>query len=121
MRCVVGEFYFKTWLFWVMLCWQDDGGWTPIIWASEHRIVPAVKFLIKYGADPNMKDKVSDTVSHGYQIGIIIKTFCHKIKISNSVQKKDKDKTAFHAFEIPSLYQFVGKSYFQHVIKYLLL
>ena len=65
MRSKIAELYFMTWLFGVMLCWQDDGGWTPIIWASEHRIVPAVKFLIKHGADPNMKDKVSDTVSHG--------------------------------------------------------
>ena len=37
---------------------QDDGGWTPIIWASEHKLVNAVKFLCKNGADPHLKDKV---------------------------------------------------------------
>lgn len=58
---------------------QDDGGWTPIIWASEHRIVPAVKFLIKHGADPNMKDKVV------YQLLIL--------NVINSVKKKMKGNT----------------------------
>lgn len=37
---------------------QDDGGWIFIIWVLEYRIVLVVKFLIKYGVDFNMKDKV---------------------------------------------------------------
>ncbi|XP_021380179.1 mucin-17-like isoform X2 [Mizuhopecten yessoensis] len=43
---------------------QDDGGWTPIIWASEHRYVNAVKYLVKNGADPNLKDKEENTSLH---------------------------------------------------------
>ncbi|KAK3087589.1 hypothetical protein FSP39_007912 [Pinctada imbricata] len=43
---------------------QDDGGWTPIIWASEHKLASAVRFLIKHGADPNLKDKEENTSLH---------------------------------------------------------
>ncbi|XP_033732382.1 uncharacterized protein LOC117321879 isoform X2 [Pecten maximus] len=43
---------------------QDDGGWTPIIWASEHKYVNAVKYLVKNGADPNLKDKEENTSLH---------------------------------------------------------
>ena len=38
---------------------QDDGGWTPIIWASEHKLVSTVKFLLDQGAQATLKDKVS--------------------------------------------------------------
>lgn len=43
---------------------QDDGGWTPIIWAAEHRNVAAVKFLIAHGADPTLKDNEENTGLH---------------------------------------------------------
>ena len=38
---------------------KDDGGWTPIIWASEYGHVETVKFLMSAGADPNIRDNVS--------------------------------------------------------------
>ena len=38
---------------------QDDGGWTPIIWSAEHRHIDTVKYLVEAGADPNLKDNVS--------------------------------------------------------------
>ena len=38
---------------------QDDGGWTPIIWAAEYKHIPVVQYLIERGADPNIRDKVS--------------------------------------------------------------
>jgi euchromatic histone-lysine N-methyltransferase len=38
---------------------QDDGGWTPIIWASEHKLISTVKFLLDQGAQATLKDKVS--------------------------------------------------------------
>ncbi|XP_064615910.1 histone-lysine N-methyltransferase EHMT2-like [Liolophura sinensis] len=43
---------------------QDDGGWTPIIWAAEHRHVASVKFLLSQGADPNLKDQEENTGLH---------------------------------------------------------
>lgn len=43
---------------------QDDGGWTPIIWAAEHRNVDTVKFLISRGADPTLKDNEENTGLH---------------------------------------------------------
>lgn len=43
---------------------QDDGGWTPIIWASEHKLVSTVKFLIDQGAQPTLKDKEENTSLH---------------------------------------------------------
>ncbi|EEC11008.1 histone-lysine N-methyltransferase, bat/ehmt, putative [Ixodes scapularis] len=35
---------------------QDDGGWTPLVWASEHRRVEIVRLLLSKGADPNIRD-----------------------------------------------------------------
>lgn len=43
----------------ILLTLQDDGGWTPIIWASEHKLVSTVKFLLNQGAQSTLKDKVS--------------------------------------------------------------
>ena len=37
---------------------QDDGGWTPIVWASEHDHLNVVKYLLKRGANPNIRDNV---------------------------------------------------------------
>lgn len=38
---------------------QDDGGWTPMIWASEFRHTDIVGLIISKGGDPNIKDNVS--------------------------------------------------------------
>ncbi|XP_063422205.1 histone-lysine N-methyltransferase EHMT2-like isoform X2 [Mytilus trossulus] len=43
---------------------QDDGGWTPIIWASEHKLVSTVKFLLNQGAQSTLKDKEENTSLH---------------------------------------------------------
>ncbi|XP_024920645.1 histone-lysine N-methyltransferase EHMT2 isoform X1 [Cynoglossus semilaevis] len=36
---------------------QDNGGWTPIIWAAEHKHVRVIKSLLNRGADVTIKDK----------------------------------------------------------------
>ncbi|XP_037537196.1 histone-lysine N-methyltransferase EHMT1, partial [Nematolebias whitei] len=36
---------------------QDDGGWTPITWAIEHKHTEVVRLLLNKGADVNIKDK----------------------------------------------------------------
>ncbi|MED6291325.1 hypothetical protein CHARACLAT_022394, partial [Characodon lateralis] len=36
---------------------QDNGGWTPIIWAAEHKHVKVIKSLLNRGADVSVKDK----------------------------------------------------------------
>ena len=38
---------------------QDDGGYTPLIWAAEHEQLEVVKYLLKRNADPNLRDSVS--------------------------------------------------------------
>ena len=38
---------------------QDDGGWTPLIWATESCHLAVVKYMLLVGADPNMRDNVS--------------------------------------------------------------
>lgn len=38
---------------------QDDGGWTAIIWATEYKHVDQVKLLLSKGADISIRDKVS--------------------------------------------------------------
>ncbi|XP_015910909.1 histone-lysine N-methyltransferase EHMT2 [Parasteatoda tepidariorum] len=43
---------------------QDDGGWTPIVWASEHDHYEVVKYLLKRGANPNIKDSEGNTGLH---------------------------------------------------------
>lgn len=41
------------------ICWvQDSGGWTPIIWAAEHKHLEVIKVLLNRGADVNIADKV---------------------------------------------------------------
>lgn len=37
---------------------QDDGGWTPITWAIEHKHKELVYLLLARGADVNIRDKV---------------------------------------------------------------
>lgn len=37
---------------------QDSGGWTPIIWAAEHKHVDVIKALLNRGADVTINDKV---------------------------------------------------------------
>ena len=37
---------------------QDDGGWSPIVWAAEHRNLDAVQYLLSKGADPGICDDV---------------------------------------------------------------
>ncbi|KAM8766925.1 histone-lysine N-methyltransferase EHMT2 isoform 1-T1 [Acanthopagrus schlegelii] len=36
---------------------QDSGGWTPIIWAAEHKHVTVIKALLNRGADVTINDK----------------------------------------------------------------
>ncbi|KAM9340007.1 histone-lysine N-methyltransferase EHMT2 [Symphorus nematophorus] len=36
---------------------QDSGGWTPIIWAAEHKHVAVIKALLNRGADVTINDK----------------------------------------------------------------
>ncbi|XP_047461655.1 histone-lysine N-methyltransferase EHMT2 isoform X2 [Mugil cephalus] len=36
---------------------QDSGGWTPIIWAAEHKHVKVIKALLNRGADVTINDK----------------------------------------------------------------
>ncbi len=38
---------------------QDDGGWSPIIWAAEFRHAQIVRYLLEAGANPNLRDNVS--------------------------------------------------------------
>lgn len=39
---------------------QDNGGWTPIIWAAEHKHLEVIRALLNRGADVTIKDKVSN-------------------------------------------------------------
>lgn len=37
---------------------QDDGGWTPMIWATEYKHIELVKLLLAKGSDVNIRDNV---------------------------------------------------------------
>ncbi|XP_022652251.1 histone-lysine N-methyltransferase EHMT2-like isoform X2 [Varroa jacobsoni] len=43
---------------------QDEGGWTPIVWASEHQHSNVVLLLLKHGANPNIRDSEGNTALH---------------------------------------------------------
>uniref|UniRef100_A0A4W4H1Z4 Euchromatic histone-lysine N-methyltransferase 1b n=1 Tax=Electrophorus electricus TaxID=8005 RepID=A0A4W4H1Z4_ELEEL len=45
-------------------CRQDDGGWTPITWATENMHKELVKLLITKGADIHMRDKEENICLH---------------------------------------------------------
>jgi ankyrin repeat protein len=38
---------------------QDSGGWTPIIWAAEHKHMDVIRALLSRGADVTIQDKVA--------------------------------------------------------------
>uniref|UniRef100_A0A8C4PPF5 Euchromatic histone lysine methyltransferase 1 n=1 Tax=Equus asinus TaxID=9793 RepID=A0A8C4PPF5_EQUAS len=44
---------------------QDDGGWTPMIWATEYKHVDLVKLLLSKGSDINIRDNGDDSVVKG--------------------------------------------------------
>ncbi|KAG5843052.1 hypothetical protein ANANG_G00184400 [Anguilla anguilla] len=43
---------------------QDSGGWTPIIWAAEHRHITVIRALLNRGADVTLKDKEMNVCLH---------------------------------------------------------
>uniref|UniRef100_A0A673A0B6 Euchromatic histone-lysine N-methyltransferase 2 n=1 Tax=Sphaeramia orbicularis TaxID=375764 RepID=A0A673A0B6_9TELE len=43
---------------------QDSGGWTPIIWAAEHKHVDVIKALLNRGANVTVKDKELNVCLH---------------------------------------------------------
>ncbi|XP_029976356.1 histone-lysine N-methyltransferase EHMT2 isoform X2 [Salarias fasciatus] len=43
---------------------QDSGGWTPIIWAAEHKHVDVIKSLLNRGADVTINDKELNVCLH---------------------------------------------------------
>ncbi|XP_077162715.1 histone-lysine N-methyltransferase EHMT1 isoform X6 [Paroedura picta] len=47
-----------------VLCSQDDGGWTPMIWATEYKHVELVKLLLAKGSDINIRDNEENICLH---------------------------------------------------------
>ncbi|XP_017285068.1 histone-lysine N-methyltransferase EHMT2 isoform X3 [Kryptolebias marmoratus] len=43
---------------------EDSGGWTPIIWAAEHKHVEVIKSLLNRGADVTINDKELNVCLH---------------------------------------------------------
>uniref|UniRef100_A0A670YSW9 [histone H3]-lysine(9) N-methyltransferase n=1 Tax=Pseudonaja textilis TaxID=8673 RepID=A0A670YSW9_PSETE len=43
---------------------QDDGGWTPMIWATEYKHVELVKLLLAKGSDINIRDNEQNICLH---------------------------------------------------------
>uniref|UniRef100_A0A667X8L8 Euchromatic histone-lysine N-methyltransferase 2 n=2 Tax=Myripristis murdjan TaxID=586833 RepID=A0A667X8L8_9TELE len=43
---------------------QDSGGWTPIIWAAEHKHVDVIRALLNRGADVTIRDKEMNVCLH---------------------------------------------------------
>ncbi|KAK7079725.1 Histone-lysine N-methyltransferase ehmt1, partial [Halocaridina rubra] len=43
---------------------QDEGGWTPLVWASENRFINVVKFLLDRGGNPQLCDVEQNTALH---------------------------------------------------------
>ncbi|GFY67799.1 histone-lysine N-methyltransferase EHMT2 [Trichonephila inaurata madagascariensis] len=58
----IAELLFNTGKFDVNL--QDDGGWTPLVWACEHNYVGLIQWLLNLDADPNVRDNEENTALH---------------------------------------------------------
>lgn len=58
----IAEFLYNTGMIDINL--QDDGEWTALVWACEHKHVDFVKWLLEIGADPNVRDNEENTVLH---------------------------------------------------------
>ncbi|XP_016067319.1 PREDICTED: histone-lysine N-methyltransferase EHMT1 isoform X1 [Miniopterus natalensis] len=43
---------------------QDDGGWTPMIWATEYKHLDLVKLLLAKGSDVNVRDNEENICLH---------------------------------------------------------
>ncbi|XP_035208553.1 uncharacterized protein LOC118183193 isoform X2 [Stegodyphus dumicola] len=43
---------------------QDDGGWTPLVWACENKHDDFIKWLLEMKADPNIRDEEENTALH---------------------------------------------------------
>ncbi|CAK9299740.1 unnamed protein product [Gordionus sp. m RMFG-2023] len=43
---------------------QDNGGWTPIIWAADNKNVGVIKWLLELGADAKLTDSEGNTALH---------------------------------------------------------
>uniref|UniRef100_A0A667X0X8 Euchromatic histone-lysine N-methyltransferase 2 n=1 Tax=Myripristis murdjan TaxID=586833 RepID=A0A667X0X8_9TELE len=48
----------------VSACQFDSGGWTPIIWAAEHKHVDVIRALLNRGADVTIRDKEMNVCLH---------------------------------------------------------
>ncbi|XP_063794204.1 histone-lysine N-methyltransferase EHMT2 isoform X2 [Pseudophryne corroboree] len=43
---------------------QDNGGWTPIIWAAEHKHIDVIRMLLMRGADVTLEDNEKNICLH---------------------------------------------------------
>ncbi|XP_053577957.1 histone-lysine N-methyltransferase EHMT2 isoform X2 [Bombina bombina] len=43
---------------------QDNGGWTPIIWAAEHKHIEVIRTLLTRGADVTLQDNEKNVCLH---------------------------------------------------------
>ena len=43
---------------------KDDGGWTPLVWACEHKHEPVIRFLLEQGCDPFTTDVEMNVAIH---------------------------------------------------------
>ena len=48
----------------LLLRHQDDGGWTPLVWAAEYKHTEVIKYIMEVGGDPNIRDKEGNTGLH---------------------------------------------------------
>ena len=43
---------------------KDDGGWTPLVWACEHKHETVIRYLLDQGADPFATDVEMNVALH---------------------------------------------------------
>lgn len=51
---------------------QDSGGWTPIIWAAEHKHIEVIRMLLTRGADVTLTDNVSEGLVGMLEVGSVL-------------------------------------------------
>ena len=65
---------------------KDDGGWTPLVWACEHKHEAVIRYLLEQGADPFATDVEMNIALHWAAFsGEQINHFVHYLKYFQSI------------------------------------
>ena len=69
---------------------KDDGGWTPLVWACEHKHEAVIRFLLEQGCDPFATDVEMNVALHWAAFSGEYKCVCLKWFLNLFILFKDQ-------------------------------